>query len=153
MKSETIVSSLLSIPPHPMMNSLGIFLLHLPNNLLLLFSLSAGVDTTGLGSEQNHEQHDEENNNADTANEKKPVNNINVEGNCELLSEAYMEVPIVTETDSIASGSQNSLGMQYEESSLDMAQPSPSEKVDVAAGKQQGRKLGKYNRRGKGRGK
>ncbi|KAI3468432.1 hypothetical protein Pfo_025095 [Paulownia fortunei] len=111
-------------------------------------SLSAGV---AMG--QNYEQHIEENHNADTVNEKKPVNIINVEGNCELLSEAYMEVPIVTETGSIASGSQNSLGMQYEEVSLDMAQPSPKEKVDIVAGKQQGRKSGKYNRRSRGRGK
>ncbi|KAK4389047.1 COP9 signalosome complex subunitb [Sesamum angolense] len=109
-------------------------------------SLSAGVDTSGLGSEQNY-KHDEENHNADTVNEKKPVNVVNVEGNCELLSEAYMEVPIVTETDSIASGSQNSLAMQHEELSQDMAQPSRNEKVDSTAGKQQGGKLGKYKTR------
>ncbi|KAL0330114.1 UNVERIFIED_CONTAM: protein KAKU4 [Sesamum radiatum] len=109
-------------------------------------SLSAGVDTSGLGSEQNY-KHDEENHNADTVNEKKPVNVVNAEGNCELLSEAYMEVPIVTETDSIASGSQNSLAMQHEELSQDMAQPSRNEKVDSTAGKQQGGKLGKYKTR------
>ncbi|KAK4435677.1 protein KAKU4 [Sesamum alatum] len=118
-------------------------------------SLSAGVDTSGLGSEQNYEQHDEENHNADTVNEKKPVNTVNVEGNCELLSEAYMEVPIVTETDSIASGSQNSLAMQHEELSQDTAQPQPSqnEKVESTAGKKQGGKSGKYKLRGRGRGK
>ncbi|KAL0312243.1 UNVERIFIED_CONTAM: protein KAKU4 [Sesamum radiatum] len=110
-------------------------------------SLSAGVDTSGLGSEQNYKQHDEENHNADTVNEKKPVNIVNEEGNCELLSEAYMEVPIVTETDSIASGSQNSLAMQHEELSQDMAQPSRNEKVDSTAGKQQGGKTGKYRTR------
>lgn len=110
-------------------------------------SLSAGVDTSGLGSEQNYKQYDEENHNADTVNEKKPVSIVNVEGKCELLSEAYMEVPIVTETDSIASGSQNSLAMQHEELSQDMAQPSLNEKVDSTAGKQQGGKSGKYKTR------
>ncbi|KAL6501866.1 hypothetical protein OROGR_026999 [Orobanche gracilis] len=93
---------------------------------------------------RNSEQHDEENHNTDTVNEIKPANIINVEGNCELLSEAYMDVPILTETDSIASGSQNSLGMQYGEI---------QEKVDVVFGKQQARKLGRINRRGRGRGK
>ncbi|KAK6158671.1 hypothetical protein DH2020_005985 [Rehmannia glutinosa] len=107
-------------------------------------SLSAGV-VAGL----NKEQHDEENQNADTVKEKKPANIINVEGNCELLSEAYMEVPVVTETDSIASGSQNSMGMQYDELSLDMAQPSPDEKVNIVAGKQQGRKTAKPKRQRK----
>ncbi|KAL0393855.1 UNVERIFIED_CONTAM: protein KAKU4 [Sesamum latifolium] len=110
-------------------------------------SLSAGVDTSGLGSEQNNKQHDEENRNADTVDEKQPENIVNVEGNCELLSEAYMEVPIVTETDSIASGSQNSLAMQHEELSQDMAQPSRNEKVDSTAGKQRGGKSGKYKTR------
>ncbi|KAL6533746.1 hypothetical protein OROHE_013579 [Orobanche hederae] len=93
---------------------------------------------------RNSEQHDEKNHNTDMVNKIKPANIINVEGNCELLSEAYMDVPILTETDSIASGSQNSLGMQYEEI---------EEKVDVVFGKQQARKLGRNNRRGRGRGK
>ncbi|PIN00820.1 hypothetical protein CDL12_26680 [Handroanthus impetiginosus] len=110
-------------------------------------SLSAGVATG-----QNSKQHDEENNNSDI-NEKKSVNTSNVEGNCELLSEAYMEVPIVTETDSIASGSPNSMGVQCEELSQDVAEPSPKEKADVVTQKPQGRKSGKNNRRGRGRGK
>lgn len=112
-------------------------------NLFPLFSLSAGV-----AMEQNYDLRDEENHGADSVGEKKPLNMINVEGNCELLTEAYMEIPILTETNSIASGSQNSLGLQYEELSLDMA---PKEKVDILAGKQQGRKSGRYNRRGRGK--
>ncbi|GFP81608.1 hypothetical protein PHJA_000304100 [Phtheirospermum japonicum] len=91
-------------------------------------------------------QHDEENLNIDKANDKKPANNV--EGNCGLLSEAYMEVPVVTED------SQISMGMQYEELAVDMAQPSSDEKAEIVAGKQQQtRKSGRNSRRGRGRGK
>ncbi|KAL8521648.1 hypothetical protein ACS0TY_011971 [Phlomoides rotata] len=92
---------------------------------------------------KNYEQRDAENDKADTSNEKL-TDTTNVEGNCELLSEVYMEVPVVSET--VASGSQNSLG---EEVSHDIAQPSPKAK----AGKQQGRRPSKYNRKSRGRGK
>ncbi|EYU29174.1 hypothetical protein MIMGU_mgv1a015266mg [Erythranthe guttata] len=44
------------------------------------------------------------------------TNIINVEGNCVLLSEAFMEVPSVTEVDDVASDSPNSLVEQCEES-------------------------------------
>ncbi|KAL9177178.1 hypothetical protein ABFS82_01G042300 [Erythranthe guttata] len=82
----------------------------------------------------------------EVAEKKKPVNVMNAEGNCELPNEAYMEVPVVTES--------VSLGVQYEELSQDTAQHSPKEKIEVVAGKQQGRKSGRYNRRGgRGRGK
>ncbi|KAH6804505.1 hypothetical protein C2S51_032752 [Perilla frutescens var. frutescens] len=36
-----------------------------------------------------------------------------------------MEVPIVTETNSMARGSRNSLGLKYVEQSPDIAEPSP----------------------------
>ncbi|KAG8375334.1 hypothetical protein BUALT_Bualt10G0089400 [Buddleja alternifolia] len=104
-------------------------------------SLSAGL-STGQNNEENH--------NADTVCEKKSVNSISVEGNCELWSEAYMEVTVVTESDTIPSCSQNSVGTQCEELSLDMAEPSTKAKGDTMAGKQ-GRKTGKYNRRGRGK--
>ncbi|KAL8063686.1 hypothetical protein ABFX02_01G042900 [Erythranthe guttata] len=83
----------------------------------------------------------------EAAEKKMPVNVMNAEGNSELPNEAYMEVPVVIES--------VSLGVQYEELSQDTAQHSPKEKIEaVVAGKQQGRKLGRYNRRGgRGRGK
>lgn len=80
---------------------------------------------------QNYEQRDAENDKADTSNEK-PTNTTNMEGNCELLSEVYMDVPVISET--IASGSQNSLGGEV---SHDIAQPSPKGKAGITAGKQQ----------------
>lgn len=65
-------------------------------------------------------------------------NIINVEeGNCELLSEAFMEVPIVSETNSTESGY---WGQLYKELALEER-------------KQQGRKTIKYNRRRRGGGK
>ncbi|KAL3818410.1 hypothetical protein ACJIZ3_004315 [Penstemon smallii] len=111
-------------------------------------SLSAG-EATG----KNIDQYDVENEIEDTTATENKVNTTNVEGNHELLNEAYMEVPIVTETDSIASGSQNSLGLQYEESSLDMAQPSTKGKLEILTGKQPVKRSGRTTRRSRGRGK
>lgn len=111
-------------------------------------SLSPGAVIT-----ENSKQYDEENNNDTASNDNRPTNVTNMDGNCELLSEAYMEVPIVTETNSINSSSQISLEVQNEESQLGMTQPSAEGKPDLTTGKQQGRKLGKNNRRCRGKGK
>lgn len=77
--------------------------------------------------------------------DEKLVNYMNVEGNRELLSEAFMEVPIVIETYSM-----NSLCLQYEEGSVDIGEP-PKETQGTTVGKQQGRKPSKYNRKGRRR--
>ncbi|GER39767.1 transducin/WD40 repeat-like superfamily protein [Striga asiatica] len=100
---------------------------------------------------QNSEKHEETNNSFNTENGHNSSDTFNVEGEFELLNEVYIEVPIITETDSMAIGSQNSLGLQYEELALDTAQLySEDEKV---AGKPQMRKSGRNIRRGRGRGK
>lgn len=53
------------------------------------------------------------------------ININNVDGNCLLLREAYMEVPIMSETSITASGCRS---VQHKERSLGIAQPSPMEK-------------------------
>ncbi|XP_007011585.2 PREDICTED: protein KAKU4 isoform X2 [Theobroma cacao] len=75
------------------------------------------------------------------------------EQNCELLSEATMEVPMVNETDA----SQNSSSMHHETSPQ---QPNAAGSKRNVAGKsslgiekQQGKKVTRYNRRGRGRGR
>ncbi|KAH6831229.1 hypothetical protein C2S53_009424 [Perilla frutescens var. hirtella] len=125
--------------------------LHTNGSLPAQASLSPGADIT-----QNSKQYDEENHNDTASNENRPTNGTNVDGNCELLTEAHMEVPAVTETNSVNSSSQISLGVQNEESQLGMTQPSAEVKPDLMTGKevkQQGRKLGKSNRRTRGKGK
>ncbi|KAG8381978.1 hypothetical protein BUALT_Bualt05G0028700 [Buddleja alternifolia] len=115
------------------------------------FTSSQASLSTGVATAQNDQQYDEETQSEHTVSEKKSTNSINVEGKCELLSEAYMEVPIVTETGSIASGPQNGLSKQYEEVTVEMTQPSTKGKADIVIGKQQGRKP--TTRRSRGRGK
>lgn len=113
--------------------------------LVMLYSLSPGAVTT-----QNSKQYDEENHNDTGSNDNRPTNVTNMDGNCELLSEANMEVPTVTETNS---SSQISLDVQNEEPQLTMTQPSVEGKPDLTSGKQQGRKVGKTNRRSQRKGK
>lgn len=96
--------------------------------------------TSGL---HDAEQHDVENHNADTVNEKKS-GNANSEGSCKLM-EAFMEVPIVAETDSITSSSQNSLTVQRKESPQNSSLPSPKAKATM--GKQQRRRPERYNQK------
>lgn len=76
---------------------------------------------------------------------------------CELLSEASVEVPIANEDDSIATGSQNSSSTHLEGLSQDLSRPNSKRglagKTSDVTEKQQGRKLGRYNRKGRGRGK
>lgn len=108
-------------------------------------SLSPGAVTT-----ENSKQYDEENHNDTGSNDNGPTNVTNMDGNCELLSEANMEVPTVTETNS---SSQISLDVENEEPQLTMTQPSVEGKPDLTSGKQQGRKVGKTNRRSQRKGK
>lgn len=111
----------------------------------MLYSLSPGAVTT-----ENSKQYDEENHNDTASNDNRPTNVTNMDGNCKLLSEAHMEVPVVTETNS---SSQISLDVQNEEPQLTMTQPSVEGKPDLTTGKQQGRKVSKTNRRSQRKGK
>ncbi|CAA0814966.1 Protein KAKU4 [Striga hermonthica] len=99
---------------------------------------------------QNSEKHEENNNTFNTDNDHNSADTFNVEGKFELPNEVYTEVPIITEINSMASGSQNSLGLQYEELALDTTQLYPED--EKVAGKPQMRKLGRNARRGRGRG-
>lgn len=97
---------------------------------------------------QETEQYNVENHDDHTVSEIRQTNAINDEGNCELLSETYVEVPIANETNSIKSDSQISLDVHYEESPMEIIQPSD----EVMTGKQRVRKPGRRGR-GRGRGK
>ncbi|XP_057766802.1 uncharacterized protein LOC130987174 isoform X2 [Salvia miltiorrhiza] len=113
----------------------------------------AQTSSPGAVITQNTKQYDD-----DTAsNDNRPTNGTtNMDSNCKLLTEAYMEVPIVTETNSINSSSQISVDVevQNEESQLDMTQPSVEGKPDLATVKQQARKVGRTTRRSsRGKGK
>ncbi|KAL8504337.1 hypothetical protein ACS0TY_022897 [Phlomoides rotata] len=108
-------------------------------------SLSPGEATL----QKNEEYHDNH-----TVSENRRTNTIDDEGNDEHLSEAYIEVPNANETNSIESDSQISLDVQFEESPMEIIQPSTEEKPEAVMGKQRGRKPpGKSSRRGRGRGK
>ncbi|CAI9759538.1 unnamed protein product [Fraxinus pennsylvanica] len=114
-------------------------------------SLSARV-----GAGENDGPSDEGNHN-NTVSQKNSTNTFPVEDKCELLSETYIEVPVLTDLNSVKTGSQNSFSMQPEEFSPELTQPAKkqelAEKVDGLAGKPQGKRLVKSNRRGRGRGK
>ncbi|XP_073042720.1 protein KAKU4-like isoform X2 [Primulina eburnea] len=114
------------------------------------FSLSQTSLSPGGVTSQNHEQDNEDSHNT---NKNKSLNAGNLEGRCELSTETCVEVPIVTETASIASGSQNSLSKQREELSEEMIQPSTDGKTDFMHGKPQAKKKGGNLRRSKRRGK
>ncbi|KZV31703.1 hypothetical protein F511_00507 [Dorcoceras hygrometricum] len=113
------------------------------------FSLSQTSLSGGGVTSQNHEQ---ENEHSLNTNKVKTLKAGNLEGRCELLTEACVEVPIVTETASIASGSQNSLNLQHEELSEEMIQ-STDGRTDLMRGKQQPKKSTENLRRSKRRGK
>ncbi|KAL3498224.1 hypothetical protein ACH5RR_040956 [Cinchona calisaya] len=86
----------------------------------------------------------------------KTADKIPLEDMCELLSEASVEVPIVDDTNGIVSVSQITSSMQYEELSPVLTQPYTAKlvpKADGEAVKQEVKKPGRYNRRGRGRGK
>ncbi|XP_047976540.1 uncharacterized protein LOC125218810 isoform X2 [Salvia hispanica] len=98
----------------------------------------------------NSKQYDEEIHNDTASNKNMPTNGTtNMDGNCKLLTESYMEVPIVSETNSINSSSHTSMDIENEESQLEVTQPFVEKKK---TGKKQGRKVGITTRRS-GRGK
>ena len=101
---------------------------------------------------QNSKQYDVENHNDAASNKNMPTNGTtNMDGNCKLLTESYMEVPIVSETNSINSSSHTSMDIENEESQLEVTQPFVEKKK---TGKKQGRKVGITTRRsGRGKGK
>ncbi|XP_073051872.1 protein KAKU4-like isoform X3 [Primulina eburnea] len=114
------------------------------------FSLSQTSLYAGGITSQNHEQDNEDR--RDTSKDRL-LKAGNLEGRCELLTEACVEIPVVTEIASIASGSHNSLSMQPEELSEEMIQPSPNEKTDLMHGKQVAKMSDGSLRRSKRRGK
>ncbi|KAG6433197.1 hypothetical protein SASPL_104805 [Salvia splendens] len=100
----------------------------------------------------NSKQYDEEIHNDTASNKNMPTNGTtNMDGNCKLLTESYMEVPIVSETNSINSSSHTSMDIENEESQLEVTQPFVEKKKTV---KHQGRKVGIATRRSsRGKGK
>ncbi|XP_075518132.1 protein KAKU4-like isoform X2 [Primulina tabacum] len=114
------------------------------------FSLSQTSLSAGGITSENHEQDNEDR--RDTSKDRF-LKAGNLEGRCELLTEACVEIPIVTETASIASDSHNSLSMQPEELSEEMIQPSTNEKTDLMHGKQVAKMSDGSLRRSKRRGK
>ncbi|KAJ9702175.1 hypothetical protein PVL29_004085 [Vitis rotundifolia] len=101
-------------------------------------------------TEQNPRPHDDELNPMDEIHDK-AADAHGGEVACELLSEASMEVPIVNETE----GSENSFSMHHEELADDPRKPNSKRSLagkGNVAGKQQVKKLTRYNRRGRGRG-
>lgn len=81
----------------------------------------------------------------------------NMEDNCELLKEASIDVPIMHETDCLESFSQSNSSMRdNDEFQWMLTQPNPSQlagKLDATVPKQEGKKMGRYNRRSRGKGK
>lgn len=132
---------------------------------LFFFSLSAGRD-----AEQNPVPYEEENNHISTSHGK-IATSAPMEETCELLSEAFIEVPNmndndgpascdvpnVNENDTVADDSLDSSSMQYEELSEDLSQPNLKDTVAVKVSniveKQRGKQTNRYNRKGRGRGK
>lgn len=121
----------------------------LPDNTFFFLILNS---FPGAVIRLNSKQYNEEIHNDTASNKKMPTNAItNMNGNCKLLTEAYMEVPIVSETNSINSCSHTSMDIENEESQLEVTQPFVEKKKTV---KQQGRKVGVATRRSsRGKGK
>ncbi|KAJ4957532.1 hypothetical protein NE237_024643 [Protea cynaroides] len=117
----------------------------------LASSLSSGVDA-GPGQRPA----DVEEPNSISSSHGKLDSQTPLEVNCELLSEASMEIPIIEETECIVGGSQNRSSKQYEDSLqsplLLNSRHSLADKSNTSVGKQ-GEKKRKYSRRGRGRGK
>ncbi|XVE53463.1 hypothetical protein DITRI_Ditri03aG0005400 [Diplodiscus trichospermus] len=106
------------------------------------FPCSGSSKSAELDKEQNHRPINEE----DKAVDSGHGNATRVaEENCELLSEASMEVPIVNEIDAVGSGPQNSSSMQYEGSPQQLNTPKSKSrsagKSNPGMEKQQGKKL------------
>lgn len=72
-----------------------------------------------------------------------------VDETCQPLEETSVEVPNTNENDGIATGSQNSSSVQYDEQVQDVSQQSPK----LAATPKRGRKVTRFGRKIRGRGK
>ncbi|TXG62360.1 hypothetical protein EZV62_013723 [Acer yangbiense] len=114
-----------------------------------------GFPSSGLGLSAGHEPPDTEHNLDPVGLDHNTIYPIApVEEAFDLLSEASKDVPIMFENDIFPTGSQNSSSMCIEGISQDIQ---ASSKLDVASKtngtseKHKGKKLGKYNRRGRGR--
>lgn len=101
--------------------------------------------------EQNHRPINEEDNTVGSGHDNSA--RVGEEEKCELLSEAFMEVPVENEIDAAPSGSQNSSSMQYEGSPQHLNTRKPEGKSNTVTEKQRGKKVSRYNRRGRGRGR
>ncbi|XVF48167.1 hypothetical protein PTKIN_Ptkin03bG0169200 [Pterospermum kingtungense] len=120
------------------------------------FPSSGSCMSAELDTDQNHRKSSDEENAVSSGHD----NAFRVAAeNCELLSEASVEEPMVNETDEGASGSQHSCSMQHEGSPQHLNTPNS---VSSMAGKsnsgienekQQEKKVSIYHRRGKGRGR
>ncbi|WRX33005.1 hypothetical protein QQP08_025492 [Theobroma cacao] len=115
------------------------------------FPSSGSSMSAELDKEENHRPINEEDKAVASSHDHQTK--VVAEQNCELLSEATMEVPMVNETDA----SQNSSSMHHETSPQ---QPNAAGSKRNVAGKssmgiekQQGKKVTRYNRRGRGRGR
>lgn len=118
--------------------------------VILFFSLSAGQDSI-----QNNLVSDAKQNPAGSGHDK-VIPSVPRGEICEFLSESSVEVPITRDIDSSNTASQNSSSMPSEELSRE---PNRSSKRSVAGKtssvreKQPAKKLTRYNRGGRGRGK
>ncbi|KAL6985078.1 hypothetical protein U1Q18_018456 [Sarracenia purpurea var. burkii] len=118
------------------------------------FPLSGSSLSAGDTEQKPRAPNDKEPNFVISSHHDKLPNHPPGEETCEFLTEASMEIPVINETDSIASGSQNTYSMRYEE----LQEPSRPVTKHVSRGKattvvekQQGRKLTKYNRKSRGK--
>lgn len=120
---------------------------------------------TGLDAKPDQRPSEGQLSNPVSSNPERITAGVHGEETCELLSEASVEVPIVTETeasvevpivnetDNVGSGSQNSSSMQYEELEQNLSSAKSKRKTGGVVDKQGGKKLSRYNRRGRGRGR
>ncbi|XP_043721714.1 uncharacterized protein LOC122669102 [Telopea speciosissima] len=112
------------------------------NGPSLASSLSVGVD-----SDPGLRLAEEEEPNSISSGHGKLNSGTRLEDNCELSSEAFIEIPCIEETDSsIVSGSLNRSGKQYGDSLENPLLLNSDEKGEV-------KKMGKYRRRSRRRGK
>ncbi|KAI9192484.1 hypothetical protein LWI28_023518 [Acer negundo] len=113
-----------------------------------------GFPSSGLGLSAGHEPPDTEHNPDPVGLDHNPI--APVEEAVNLLSEASKDVPIMFQNDIFPTGSQNSSSMFIEGISQDIQASSKlgvASKTNGTSEKHKGKKLGKYNRRGRGRGR
>ncbi|XP_038711395.1 protein KAKU4-like isoform X2 [Tripterygium wilfordii] len=99
----------------------------------------------GLDKEENPVPFNEEQISVDPGYDKE-IEGASVKETCEILSEASVEVVVVNENDSVVPDSQNSSSLHNDEWLENLVQPNPKPSSV-------GRKLSRYDRRGRGQGK